>query len=244
MGISGLLVRWIRGYLLNCQMCTKFNGYVSPIKSLACGVPQGSVIGPILFLCYINDIVNVACDNDVRAILYADDTVIYSASNDMSSLHDSMQDTLTGVATWCIHNRIKLNIGKTKLCFYGTRHNLSRSKFNLQLRTGLLQPTQQYKYLGVFLDETMNLESNFNNIFKRFSHKVFQFSKIKNYLNPKTRVLVYKQTVLPFVEYISSLLFLNRKHDVEKLQKLQNKALRICLDIIDPRDVSVKMLHE
>ena len=74
----------------------------------------------------------------------------------------------------------------------------------------------------MMIEVTMNLEANFNNVFKRFSYKVFQFSKIKNYLNVKTRVLVYKQTVLPFVEYISSLLFLNRKLDVDKLQKLQN----------------------
>ena len=243
MGISNMLVRWIRGYLRNRQMCTKFNGRVSPIKTLACGVPQGSVIGPILFLCYINDIVNIATAHNVRAILYADDTVIFNASNDMSILQQKLQETLNAISVWCNNNRIKLNVSKTRSCFYGRRHNLNRSKFDLTLNTGVLHPCQQYKYLGVILDETMNLEANYNNVFKRFSYKVFQFSKIKNYLNVRTRVLVYKQTVLPFVEYISSLLFLNRKLDVDKLQKLQNKALRMCLDINDPREMSVLALH-
>ena len=90
----------------------------------------------------------------------------------------------------------------------------------------------------------MNLEANFNNIFKSFSYKIFQFSKIKNYLTQKTRILVYKQTILPFVEYVSFLLYLNRKYDVDKLQKLQNNALRICFDIKDPKLLSVDALHE
>ena len=72
----------------------------------------------------------------------------------------------------------------------------------------MVHPCQLYKYLGVILDEVMNLEANFNNIYKRFPNNVFQFSKIKNYLNSKTPILVYKQTVLPFMEYTSSLLFL------------------------------------
>ena len=89
----------------------------------------------------------------------------------------------------------------------------------------------------------MNLESNFNATFKKFSYKIFQFSKIRKYLPPDVRVLVYKQTVLPMVEYISYLLYINRKHDVDKLQKLQNRALRLCFDIIDPMSVSVCQLH-
>ena len=93
----------------------------------------------------------------------------------------------------------------------------------------------------------MNLEANFNTILKRFSYKIFQFSKIKNNLTQKTRILVHKQTILPFVEYVSFLLYLNRKYDVDKLQKLQNNALRICFDIKGPKLLSVDApdaLHE
>ena len=90
----------------------------------------------------------------------------------------------------------------------------------------------------------MNIEANFNTIFKRFSYKIFQFSKIKNDLTENNRILVYKQTILPFVEYVSFLLYLNRKYDVDKLQKLQNNALRICFDIKDPKLLTVDALHE
>ena len=87
------------------------------------------------------------------------------------------------------------------------------------------------------------MEAIFNYIFKRLSYNIFQFSKIKHYLDVKTRVLVYKQTVMPFAEYAGFLLYLNRKHDTEKLQKLQNKALRLCFEIQNPRDISIADLQ-
>ena len=97
--------------------------------------------------------------------------------------------------------------------------------------------------MGVILDETINLESNFNAIFKKFSYKLFQFSKIRKYLPVNIRVLVYKQTVLPLVEYVCYLMYLNKKHDIDKLQKLQNRALRLCFNVVDQRSISVLDLH-
>ena len=122
MGISNTLTAWIKGYLSNRQMCTKFNGFTSDLKPLVCGVPQGSVVGPILFLCYVNDI-NVTHDTDTRITLYADDTVIYCRSNSVLDLQLSLQLMLDNVSTWCKCNRINLNISKTKLFCYGTRTN-------------------------------------------------------------------------------------------------------------------------
>ena len=149
MGISRMLVNWIKGYLNNRQMCTKFNGHVSPQKKLVCGVPQGSIIGPILFLCYINDIINVATGNNALSILYADDTVINGSSTDKRGLQRNMQATLDDIILWCNYNRIKLNVKKTKLCFYGSRHTLNQGTFDLSLNGEGLYQCHQYKYLGV-----------------------------------------------------------------------------------------------
>ena len=165
-------------------MCTKFNGFTSDLKPLVCGVPQGSVVGPILFLCYVNDI-NVTNDTDTRITLYADDTVIYCRSNSVLDLQLSLQLMLDNVSTWCKCNRINLNISKTKLCCYGTRHQLDACNLDLKLDNTALNCCTQYKYLGVISDETMNIEANFNYIFKRLSYTKFHFSKIRHYLNTK-----------------------------------------------------------
>ena len=88
------------------------------------------------------------------------------------------------------------------------------------------------------------MRQNYNSIFKKFSYKIYQFSKIRKFLNTETRILVYKQTILPLAEYVSFVLCLNNKHDVDKLQKLQNRALRMCYNIYNPRVISIGRLHE
>ena len=243
MGISNMMRLWIKGYLSNRSVCTKFNGFISSAKNLLCGVPQGSVIGPILFLCYINDITGIAYKHDLQISLYADDAVIYQTSVDFMAVQTKMQLALNDILQWCTHNHVNLNISKTKMCCYGTRHFLKNFPIKLTLNNTNLVCTSQYTYLGVVLDGTMSLEANFNTVFKKFSYKLFQFSKISKYLPYAARVTVYKQAILPLVEYVSYLMSLNRKHDIEKLQKLQNKALRLCYGIADPRTISVSALH-
>ena len=206
-------------------------------------MPQGSIIGPILFLCYINDIAGIALKNGIQISLYADDAVIYLTSADATVMQSKLQSALNDITEWCRRNHIKLNTKKTKLCCYGTRHKLKNYQIDCDLYGTRLMVSKQYTYLGVILDETLSLSSNFNNLFKKFSYKLFQFTKIRKYLPPDIRLIVYKQAILLLVEYVSYLLYLNRKHDVDKLQKLQNKALRLCFDIIDPRAISVCHLH-
>ena len=129
-------------------------------------------------------------------------------SNYKQLLLVQFQAAVTDVDQWCTLNRINLNVSKTKMCCYGTRHHLENFEIKLKLKDCELGKCKQYTYLGVTLDEIMNLESNFNATFKKFSYKIFQFSKIRKYLPPDVRVLVYKQTVLPMVEYISYLLYI------------------------------------
>ena len=164
MGLSKMMLQWIRGYLAHRCVRTKFNNHISDIKPLCCRVPQGSVIGPVLFLCYINDIVQIANRNDINISLYADDAVIFAKSTNGDSLQNKMQNALNDVYDWCNRNQINLNISKTKYCCYGSRHKLSHNNILLYFDKKILQQCCKYNYLGIILDETMHLESNFNNI--------------------------------------------------------------------------------
>ena len=150
MGISLMLIRWIKGYLINRRMCTKMNGHTSTVLPLLSGVPQGSIVGPILFLCYINDIVKVAYDCEIQISLYADDAVLYCTNSDRNILLHRMQHALDSVSAWCIANRINLNTKKTKYCIYGSRNLMSQYDLALYFSDILLQRCKQYNYLGVF----------------------------------------------------------------------------------------------
>ena len=245
MGVTPKLCLWIENYLGNRQIRTKLNNSISSPKELVCGVPQGSIIGPTLFLCYINDLAITIRDVGTFISLYADDAVIYCSNNDLFLINNMLEQSLSVVHDWCMSNFININIQKIKYCIYGLRSTLNQNRVT-QLRLGdqCISICHQYNYLGVHLDECLNIKSNYNSIFKKYSYKVFQFGKIKKFIDKKTRILVYKQTILPLVEYVSFMLYLNRKCEVDKLQRLQNRCLRMCLDIQHPRDMSVALLHK
>ena len=88
------------------------------------------------------------------------------------------------------------------------------------------------------------MQTNFNTIFKKISYKNYQFAKVCKYVDIETRILIYKQTVLPLVEYVSFMMCLNNKHDIEKLQRLQNRSLRLCYNINTPTEITTVLLHE
>ena len=195
-------------------------------SSQECGVPQGSILGPTSFLCYINDLAISMKNVGASVGLFADDAVIYCSNHEQYFVKTRLELILNEIVLWCQKNCINMNVHKTKFCIYGSRTSIktfnddSLGPANCQIKR-----CRQYNYLGITIDECLNFKSNFNIIFKKFSYKVYQFGKIKKYLNSNTRILVYKQTVLPLVEYVSFILYMNNKHDVDKLQKLQNRSL-------------------
>ena len=245
MGIPKKLLAWLSSYLGNRKIKTNLNNKISCTADLICGVPQGSVLGPTLFLCYINDLSMVTKELGLSISLYADDAIIYCSNHEHYFVKDRLERALAHIIEWCRENYININIDKTKFCIYGSRAKISKFKeHSLTSDANQIHQCKQYQYPGVILDECLTMKQNLNSSFKKNSYKIHQFGKIKKFLNFETRILVYKQTVLPLTQYVSFVLSLNTKNDVEKLQKLQNRALRMCYNIQNPRDISIAQLHE
>ena len=125
MGIP-ILLSWVSSYLENRKIRTKLNNCVSTTNSLICGVPQGSVLRPTLFLRYINDLADITKKLGLSISLYADDAVIYGGNHDAYFVQCRLEQALSHVITWCNSNYININIEKTKFCIYGTRRNVSK----------------------------------------------------------------------------------------------------------------------
>ena len=115
LGLRGNVGNWLKNYLTNRQQCTVANNFVSELKNITCGVPQGSVCGPLLFLLYINDLPKSL--NYSKVSLYADDTVIYVTESDIKHAENLLQQDLNSLQTWCNMNKLTINCKKTNIVF-------------------------------------------------------------------------------------------------------------------------------
>ena len=127
--IRGLAFDWIKSYLSNRYQYVQYHGCDSAFQKVSCGVPQGSILGPLLFLLYINDITNVSVI--LHLILFADDTSVFFSHHDPTSLTNIIQTELQKLSLWFKANKLSLNIDKTKFMVFTPRQK--RNKLNISL---------------------------------------------------------------------------------------------------------------
>ena len=130
-GIRGLYLDWFKSYLTNRSQFVEFNGTSSSLKSISCGVPQGAILGPLLFLLYINDLSNVS--DLVDFILFADDTKIICSGKDLYSLSVMLNNELQKISLWLKANILSINLDKTKFVIFKARSVLICHSFDCTL---------------------------------------------------------------------------------------------------------------
>ena len=127
-GIRGTELNWFKSYLSNRMQSVKVGSSLSNLKSIDIGIPQGSILGPLLFIIFVNDLPDsVIC----KTVMYADDTSLLVSSSDPSSLQNSLNHNLSNIAKWFRDNNLTLNASKTKFMLFGTPQNIKSSKTSL-----------------------------------------------------------------------------------------------------------------
>ena len=228
-GIVGNLLEWCKSYLKDREQCTIVNSVTSSYQSVGCGVPQGSILGPLMFLIFINDIGNDLHNTRVR--LYADDTVLYTSSSNLAQSYTTLQNSLTSLHNWCSINRLTINSEKSKSMLLGRSRVIQDMKLtSLKLGGTPLEYVNTYKYLGITIDAQMTFQPLAKQVLKQTAHKVFLLSKVRRFLTSKAAISVYKTKILPYFDY-GDIFYLSCPGALlEKLQRIQNRALRICLN--------------
>ena len=145
-GIRGELLKWFESYLTNRKQYVFYNGVSSDTKNVTCGVPQGSVLGPLLFLVYINDLPNIS--EKLNFFLFADDTNIYFESRNLALLEKTVNEELKKLSLWLNLNRLALNISKTNFVIFRANRALTHNVTLIMNRKALIQK-DHVKYLGV-----------------------------------------------------------------------------------------------
>lgn len=229
MGIRGTVLVWIESYLTGRRQKTRYINSASNVMDNDFGVPQGSVLGPLLFVLFINDIVKSI--KNCKVHLFADDTLIYLYGENINDVINAVNQDLKDIFFWLCDNSLKVNIDKCKYMILGKKHVLSRLQMgdSIVLNNKKLEKVSEIKYLGFIIDESLTFKCNSDYIIKKVAKKIYFLRRISNYLSMFSRILVYKTIIAPHFEYCATLQLYLNNNDIQKLQKMQNKAMRIIL---------------
>ena len=161
-GIRGVALEWFKSYLSDRKQFVYFNNTKSNYRNVTCGVPQGSILGPILFLIYINDIVNVS--NLLFPILFADDSNVFHAGKDPNEMINVMNIELNKLSIWLKANKLSLNVKKTHFMFFSPPRKKAEFSNRLTIQGENINQVHETKFLGVMVDDKLSWASHINYI--------------------------------------------------------------------------------
>ncbi len=224
-GIRGKALDWFRSYLFNRKQCVSLNGVMSDYKSITYGVPQGSILGPLLFILYINDIVN--CSEHFIFILFADDTNLFFSCKNILHLSNTVNLELDNLSAWFRSNKLSLNIKKTSYILFGSKHFNAFEPLNVSIDGQLLERVECTKFLGVFIDEKLNWKKHIDHVASKISKGLCALGRVRNIVPTKSLLMLYYALIYPYLTYCNIVWGSAYASTLTKLVSLQNRAIRL-----------------
>ena len=198
-GIRGLAKDWFILYLDNRQQTFTINNNTSSSISISCGVPQGSVLGLLLFLIYINDF--HLCSDIFDFHLFADDANLFCRHKNLSIMQSIINTELTNVHNWLCVNRLSLNIEKSNFVTFHPPQKTISYNFELIINDKHLNQENCIKYLGIFIDSNLNWKSQIKSIITKIKRSIGVLSKIRYYVDTAILINLYYALIYPFLIY-------------------------------------------
>ncbi len=191
-------LRWIESYLSGRTQYVSIQNYNSAPLSISTGVPQGSILGPLLFTLYINDLPSVCPNTNIQ--MYADDTVIYIHGSSVSQVANELTESLVHVAAWLEQCCLQLNISKTVCMFITKTKNLSVVP-DVFVSGERLQVVSEYKYLGVLIDSKLSFKAQVKKVCNRVRFSLSNFRFIRDYMSSDAALMYMHSMIISHITY-------------------------------------------
>ena len=230
-------LHWIRSYLTGRRQCILENKIKSSFQSIKAGVPQGSVLGPVLFLLFINDLSLFIKEAYIE--MYAVDATIHYANKCMDIVETTLQYGGIDFLNWCLSNNMHINLSKTSVMAIGTRQNFKNSDLiNIYLNDEILQKTDTQRLLSITTDKTLSWDFQIDSICLNIARRITLMKQLSKYVNRESLKQYYISYVLPIFDYGCIIWSRCSVTNTSRLLKLQKRAARIILrcDILTPSE--------
>lgn len=192
-------------------------------------MPQGSILGPILFLIFFNDFETVL--TKARVIEFADDTVIYVAHHSVAEIEKSLNHELQNISTYFRLNDLVANVrkGKTEVMLFGTRQRLLKAEkgITVTFNHAEVNVTETYKYLGTTIDQSLSMSINFEQMYKKVCSRLRLLNSLRSNFHDETALVIFRSMVLPLITFNCSVNVNLNRTQLDKLSSIDRRMTQI-----------------
>ena len=223
-GVRGNILKWFKSYLSDRKMFIEFNGVSSSLCDVTFGVPQGTVLGPFLFIIYINDILNST--TVLRFLLYADDTTIFYSGKSLNDLFNVFNREIELFNIWTKANKILLNLDKTKYMIFSNKNSKEPDRSCVLIDGNLIERVGNYKYLGIIIDNKLIFRDHCEYLKSKLS-RVLGILKYLRFLPRRILLLLYNTLAYPLFLYGILIWGSAATYHIQPLSIIQKKMIRV-----------------
>ena len=196
-GVRGSALKWFINYLTDRQQQVRCGNTVSAPTSCSRGVPQGSVLGPLLFLLYTRKVPEVlSATKTIKSVLFADDILIYCSGKTPTTLAACLSEAATRLGTWLAERGLCINVNKTKAMLLPPKHQQCPADILIRCCDATLSIVNEYKYLGVIIDSTLSWEAHVDSVVSKVAKKIGTLRRAGNSLTQAARRQYYLRSVI------------------------------------------------